>query len=147
MLVFENRCWSFLGEDSFTLFPKKIQLFSRISDEKHWLHVESRCYILDSFIHHLSMQSNCSISTTSSSDVSEMPKLLRPMSASVSSSSLNRLAYARCLKPLLGSRYVNSWPIISIILASGTWWWMRLVMLSMSPGEEDRESAFSEHGS
>lgn len=76
---------------------------------------------------------------TSSSDVSEMPKLVRPMSESVSSSSLNRLAYARCLMPLLGSRYVNSWPIISISLASGTWCWMRLVMLSMSPGRETED--------
>lgn len=45
---------------------------------------------------------------TSSRDVSDTPKLLRPMSTSVSSSSLKRLAYALGWKLRLGSKYVNS---------------------------------------
>lgn len=53
--------------------------------------------------------------------MSEIPKLLSPRSASVSSSSLKRLAYALCLKFLFGRRKISSWPMHSTSFASGTW--------------------------
>lgn len=84
---------------------------------------------------------------TSSRGVSEIPKLLSPRSASVSSSSLKRLAYALCLKFLFGRRKISSWPMHSTSFASGTWCCTISVSSFTSPrtGKETASNSVSQN--